>query len=269
VWQLIDSYIAVWVEQLRRVGARLPKHTSLAEVLCSSKAVVEALSMPPGHVEAWLAAVGKQLPAAAIGRLLLRMPNVVSSSPATALAAISWAVSELGVTDPAAFFIRAPSLLKSEVPTLQRHLDSLQQAFGWTAEQARQLVLKWPLLLAYSPGTVQAALGWLRQLFPDAAQLAGVIGRGPLLLTKSVQHLQSNADTLRQALGWQEGDGQLAAFVAARPADFGTVNLSDEDTQRRAVLQLGQECQQTVQPGPPGHEPGRVQRLCAGLAGQP
>ncbi|PRW50952.1 hypothetical protein C2E21_5331 [Chlorella sorokiniana] len=191
VWQLIDSYIAAHIEPLRQAGARLPKHTSLAEALCSSSEAATVLSMPPGHVEAWLAAISQQLPAAAIGRLLLGMPHV-------------------------------------EVRTLQRNLDSLQQTLGWTAEQARQLALKQARLMSVAPGTVQAAAAWLRQLFPDAEQLAAVVSRGPLLLASSVQHLQGNADTLRQALGWQDGDSQLAAFVAAYPQPFAVNDFSSE-----------------------------------------
>ncbi|PRW51094.1 mitochondrial transcription termination factor-like family-3 [Chlorella sorokiniana] len=117
-----------------------------------------------------------------------------------------------------------------------RNLDSLLQALGWPAEQARQLVLKQPVILAPSPDTVQASLAWLRQLFPDAEQLAGVIGRGSRLLGCSVQHLQGNANYLRHALGWQDGNSQLAAFVAARPADFATINLSGEGTPHKLRL---------------------------------
>ncbi|PRW50983.1 zinc finger ZZ-type and EF-hand domain-containing 1 [Chlorella sorokiniana] len=228
VWQLMDSYIAAHIEPLRQAGAMLPKHTSLAEVLCSSPNVVPALGMPPGHVEAWLAAVSERLTAATIGSLLVGMPNVVCGSPTTTVAAISWAVSVLGAQDPAAFFSAARGLLTYEVQTLQRNLDSLQQALNLTAEQARQLVLKQAMLLASRPDTVQAALTWLRQLFPDAAQLADVFDRGGRLLSCSVHRLQGNADTLRQALGWQDGDRQLAAFVAAYPQPFAANDLSSE-----------------------------------------
>ena len=226
VWQQMESYIAAWAEPLRRAGARLPTHTSLAEVLGSSEAAVGALGMPPGHVEAWLTAVSQRLPAVTIGRLLLTAPHVVCSSPATALAAINWAVDVLGVADLAAFFAAAPGLLTREVFSLQRNLDSLQQALGWTAQRAQQLVVKQPMLLGCSPATVLAALAWLWQLFPDAQQLVAVADRGPQLLFRTVQRLQGNADTLRAALGWQDGDGQLAAFVAAYPQPFATVNLS-------------------------------------------
>ncbi len=236
VWQLLDSHIAAYVEPLRQAGARLPKHTSLAGVLCGSESAALALVMPPGHVEAWLAAVGQQLPAAAIGRLLVSLPNVVTGSPATVAAAISWAVNVLGAADPAAFFAVSPNLLAYEVSTLQRNFDSLQQALGWTAEQARQLVLQQPRLLSSSTGTVQVALAWLRQLFPDAGQLAAVIDRGSRLLCCSEQHLQGNADTLRAALGWQDGDGPLAAFVAAYPQGFAIVNFGSEDTQHKLRL---------------------------------
>ncbi|PRW50766.1 transcription termination factor mitochondrial [Chlorella sorokiniana] len=237
VWQLMDSYVAAWAEQQQQAGdSKLRKHTSLAEALCGNATAAEALGMPPGHVEAWLAAVSERLPAAAIGGLLLGMPGVVCGGLDTAPAAISWAVNVLGVADPAAFFAAARGLLKLEVPTLQRNLDSLQQALSWPAEQARHLVLQRPVMLTSRPDTVQAALAWLRQLFPDAAQLAGMIGSSPYLLSCSVQHLQGNADYLRQALGWQDGDGQLAAFIAAYPQDFASVNLNHADTQHKLRL---------------------------------
>ena len=237
VWQQLEGYIAAWAEQERQAGdSKMRKNTSLAEVLCGNEVAAAALAVPPGHVEAWLAAVSQRLPKAAIGRLLLSMPNMVCSSPATALAAIRWAADVLGVADPAAFFVKAPKLLKSAVSTLQRNLDSLQQALGWTAHQVQQLVAKQPGLLSNSPATVQAALAWLRQLFPDAEQLVAVVDRGPQLLFRSVQHLQGNADYLRQALGWQDGDSQLVAYVAARPQDFATIDLSSEDTQHKLQL---------------------------------
>ena len=196
----------------------------------------DALVMPPGHVEAWLTAVSQRLPAVAIGRLLLAMPHVVSGSPRVALAAISWATDVLGVTDPAAFLVKPPSLLKYDQSALQRNLDSLQQALGWTAEQGRQLVVKQPRILDSSPDTVQAAAAWLRQLFPDAEQLPDVVDRSPMLLTRTVQRLQGNADTLRSALGWQDGDGQLGVFVAAYPQPFATIDLGDEKTQHKLRL---------------------------------
>ena len=161
---------------------------------------------------------------------------MVTSSPTTALAAISWATDVLGFTDPAAFLAKAPSLLKYDAVALQRNLDSLQQALGWTTEQARQLVVKQPALLTYSPATVQAAVAWVEQLFPVAEQLAAVVDRGPMLVSRSPQHLQGNADYLRQALGWQDGDGQLAAYVAARPQDFALVNLYSEALQHKLRL---------------------------------
>ncbi len=236
VWQLMDSHIAAYVEPLRQAGARLPKHTSLAGVLCGNKTAFLALVMPPGHAEAWLAAVSRQLPAAALGKLLLTLPNVANSSPATASAAISWAAEVLGVADPAAMFARMPGLLMREATTLQRNLDSLQQALGWTAEAARQLVRKQPSLLTAGPDSVQAAAAWLRKYIPDAEQLADVISRGPQLIGCSEQHLQANADYLRQALGWQDGDGQLAAFIAARPQAFAIVKFSNAETQHKLRL---------------------------------
>ncbi len=236
VWQVLDSHIAAYVEPLRQAGARLPKHTSLAGVLRSSSAAADALSMPPGHVEAWLAAVSEQMPAAAVGRLLLSLPNAVCGKPATAEAAISWAADVLGLAEPVDFFARVPALLKCEATTLQRNLASLQRGLGWTAEAARQLVLKQPVVLASSTDTVEAAAAWLRQRFPNAEQLANVIERGSRLLCCSEQHLRGNANHLRQALGWQDGDGQLAAFVAAHPQPFATVDLNDKQTQHKLRL---------------------------------
>ena len=127
-------------------------------------------------------------------------------------------------------------MLLREVSSLQRNLDSLQQALGWTAEQGRQLVVKQPRILDSSPDTVQAAAAWLQQLFPDAEQLVRVVDRGPHLLSASMQHLRGNADYLRQALGWQDGDGQLVAYVAARPQDFALANLYGEAFQHKLRL---------------------------------
>ena len=227
VWQQMEGYIVAWAEQQRQAGgSTLRKNTSLAEALCSSETAAQALGMPPGHVEAWLAAVNQRLPAAAISRLLLTRPDVVKSSPTTALAAISWAADVLGVADPAAFFVKAPQLLKYDESTLQHNLDSLQQALGWTAQQAQQLVVKQPVVLGSSSATAHAALAWLQQLFPNAEQLVAVVDRSPMLAARSAQHLQGNAEYLRRALGWQDGGSQLAAFVAAYPHPFATVNLS-------------------------------------------
>lgn len=192
--------------------------------------------MPPGQMESWLVAVSQQLPAAAIGRLLLCAPNVDSGSPTTAQRAMSLAVDVLGVSDPAAFCVDSPGMLYREVPALQRNLNSLQQTLGWTAEQARQLVLKQPALLIYSPGTVQASLAWLGQLFPDADQLAGVIDHGPRLLGASVQPLQSNANCLQQELGWQDGHGQLAALITAHPYEFVICTMRGERTEHKLQL---------------------------------
>ncbi len=236
-WQLMDSHIAAYVEQLRQAGDRkLRKRSSLAGVLCSSGKATEALGMPPRHVEAWLAAVSEQLGDAAVGRLVLSNPIVVTATHSTALAAVSWAADVLGVADPAAFFARAPDLLCRKVAALQHKVGSLQQVLGWTAEAVRQLVLKQPLILTSSTDTTEAAAAWLRRHITDAEQMADVIDRGSRLLGRSDQHLQANADYLRQALGWQDGDGQLAAFVAAHPSDFAAVSLSSEDTQHKLQL---------------------------------
>lgn len=136
-WKLLDSCIATYIEPLDAAGARLPKHTSLAGVPSGGLDAVQALQMPPGHVAAWLAAIGERLSDTAIGRLLLRHPSLVSGSPDTAVAAIDWAERALGPRDPAAFFAVVPSLLKYRVETLQLNLDSLQQTLAWTPEDAR------------------------------------------------------------------------------------------------------------------------------------
>ena len=230
-WQQIDSCIAACVQAAG--GSKRLTHTSLAEKLGSSPDYAESLGMPPGHVEAWLAAVSERLPAPAIGRLLLSSPDVVTASPATALAALGWAADEVEVADPAAFFAVANSLLTYDVVRLQRNLDSLQQALGLSAGQARQLAVKQPRLLSTGTDTVADAVAWLRQHFPAPEQLADVISRAPHLLFRSTEHLQGNADALQRALGWQDGDGQLAAFIAAYPQPFATVEFGSKETEAK------------------------------------
>lgn len=236
-WLLIDRYIAAYVEKLQQKGDnRLRRRTCLADVLRGSADAAQALGMPPGHVAAWLAAVGDQLPTDVIGRLLLGQPKVVNGRPGTALAALAWAASELGVSDQGDFFATATSLLTYEVVTLQRNLDSLQQALGWPTEQAQQLVLKQPLVLAASQATVHAAVAWLQQHFPDAEQLADIVSRGPQLLGSPTDRLQRNADALQRALGWRDGDGQLARFVAAYPSAFADVDFSSDDLAHKLLF---------------------------------
>ena len=48
--------------------------------------------------------------------------------------------------------------------------------------------------------------------------------------------LQGNAAYVRQQLGWQDGDGQLAVFVATYPQPFADVNLGSEETQHKLRL---------------------------------
>lgn len=234
-WQLIDGYIAAYIKQQELVS-RLIKHSCLADLLRSSPHAARALSMPPNHVPEWLIAVRQHLPTATIGRLLLSSPMVATGSPQTAVAAIAWATRRLGVTDLGAFFSAALSLLAYDAETLQRNLVSLRKGLGLTRPQVRQLVMKRPPLLQARPEKVQAAAAWLRQLFPAADQLAGVLDRGPHLLNCSVQHLQGNADTLQRALGWRHGDGQLADYVAAYPQAFAISDFSSEDTEAKLLL---------------------------------
>ncbi len=57
---------------------------------------------------------------------------------------------------------------------------------------------------------------------------------------------------MRQALGWQDGDGQLAAFVADHPCDFAIVNLSSQETQHKLRLLsevVGVSAQQCLRSG--------------------
>lgn len=82
-WQLMDSKIQACIKQLRVAGKRLPKNTSVAGVLrTNTVAAAVALAMPPGHVSAWLEAVGQRFTDAAMGRLLVSGPGVVRGSPA-------------------------------------------------------------------------------------------------------------------------------------------------------------------------------------------
>ena len=233
-WQLIDGCISVCVQQRQHAGARLPKHTSLAGVLCSWHDAARALGMPPGHVGGWLGAVGHHLPAADIGAMLARSPLVLTGRPATALAAIDWAAEVLRPASMARFLRGAPHLLTNNAATLQAKLDNLQQAAGFTAEQARQLVLKQPRLLQAQAETVQQAAAWLRQYFPVSQQLQAVVQRGPHLLTSSADSLQSNAAYLQQRLGWSKK--QVAAHIEAYPQPFGDVDLSSPEAQAKLLF---------------------------------
>ena len=104
-WQLIDEYICAFVERLVQAGKQLPKHTCLAEVLCSSPAAAQALRTPPGHVAAWLEAVQQRLPGADLGAMLVSLPSMVTGDPTTtSLATIGWVEESLRPNDLAAFF---------------------------------------------------------------------------------------------------------------------------------------------------------------------
>ena len=143
-WQLIDGLIRAYVERHAKAGGRLPKHTSLAKVLCSSRAAVQALYMRPGHVAAWLEEAQQQLPAADLGAMLVSFPSLVAADPATSVAAIGWVEEALRPEDLAAFFRAYSNFLKYNSDTLAANLANLQQAAGLTAEQARELALKQP-----------------------------------------------------------------------------------------------------------------------------
>ena len=90
---------------LLQAGKQLPKHTCLAEVLCSSPAAAQALRTPPGHVAAWLEAVQQRLPGADLGAMLVSLPSMVTGDPTTtSLATIGWVEESLRPNDLAAFF---------------------------------------------------------------------------------------------------------------------------------------------------------------------
>ena len=235
-WQLIDEYICAFVGRLVQAGKQLPKHTRLAEVMCSSPAAANALRTPPGHVAAWLEAVQQRLPAADLGAMLLSNPALVTVAPATSVAVINWVEAALRPRDLAAVFRKQRSLLRYNPDMLAAKLVNLQQAAGLTAEQARELALKQPQLLTAAPGTVQQSAAWLRQQFPDPVQLFGILNRGPLLLTKSVDCLQRNADYLQHELEWSAGNNQLAAFIEKYPEAYATVDFSSPYVQAKLLF---------------------------------
>lgn len=221
-WQQIDGYISAHYQRQQEAGKRLSKHASLGSVLRSRPAAGRALKVRPGHVQGWLAAVGQLLTPADIGALLSTSPEAICGRPGTAVAAIEWAANELGVTDPGSFFRIAPNLLTYDVATLQGKLENVQQAVGQSAELTRQLAGKYPLLLMRSAATVQQAAGWLRQLFPAAEQLRGVLLLAPALLVRTAPQLQRNADVLQQ-LGWSHE--RVLAYIEAYPQPFARVDL--------------------------------------------
>ncbi|KAL4447879.1 hypothetical protein ABPG75_005098 [Micractinium tetrahymenae] len=242
-WQLIDSYIEVHLRQQEQKqqqeeeeegvggGGKLRRHASLADALRGDASAALALVRPPGHVKAWLTAVTQHMSRADVGALLLAQPKVVTGSPETPLASISWAQRELGVTDVSAFFRRAPGLLMHTTTNLRQNLDGLLgslQAAGLTAEQVRQLVMKRPQLLDMESERVKSTVAWLQHFFFTPQQLCKALESGPHLLTRSSEQLQGQADRLQQQLGWDSR--RVAEFATAYPQPFATVDLSKPDT---------------------------------------
>ena len=231
-YELIDSTVAAYLHQRQQRPAGTLRHrtrASLADVLRSSVGTARCLIMPSGHVKAWLQEVRKQLSDAELGRLLLSQPSIVGGRPATAQAAVAWAVQVLGVTDLVPFLARNPPLLTYDVATLQASLDALQSIVP--AEEARQSVQAWPRLISTRISTMQAAAAWLEQRIADADQLHEVLLRCPPLLAADVGRLQRNACFLAGELGWQHGDGQLAAFVLRHPHPFALLDCEGAEVQ--------------------------------------
>ena len=237
-WQLIEPYIAVHVQRLRQAEKQLPKHASLAALVCGRGGAAMMLATPPGHVASWLAAVGKQLPDAAdVGRLVIGSPFILAANPQTTLAALRWCVEALSVQPAqlAAYAAKVAALLKRDTASLQANLAALQRTLG--AELTLQLAQKHPVLLGNSSVTVQQTLEWLqRQFGGDAARLQAVLERGSRLLSTSAEALQRRADYLQRQLGWQPGDCQLAAFIEKYPQPFATVSFDSPDKQVQLLL---------------------------------
>ncbi|KAL4447893.1 hypothetical protein ABPG75_005112 [Micractinium tetrahymenae] len=247
-WQLIDSCIEAHLQHLQQRqqrqqeeeeevgegcggGGKLRRRACLADTLRVDAAAAGALATPPGHVKAWLTAARQHMSEAQVGAILLANPETVSGSPATALAAISWAQRELGVAHAGAFFRRAPRLLTTTDEKLQDNLVSLLgslQAVGLTAEQALQLVLKQPKLLAVEPERVKSTAAWLLQFFCTPLLLWKALWNSPELLRRSAEQLHGQAGWLREQLGW--GSQRVAEFASAFPQPFAIVDLSKPGT---------------------------------------
>ena len=237
-WQLIEPYIAAHVRWRQQAGEQLPKHASLADVLQSRRDAARMLALAPGHVAAWLGAVSKQLTDAAyVGRLVLPQPLALTADMKTTLAVLRWFGEALGVppAELAAFAARSPGLLSLKAATLRDNLAALQSVLP--PEKARQLVQKQPSLLSHRSDTVQQALEWLqRQFGGDDARLQAVLERCPHLLKCSAGNLQRRANYVQRQLGWQPGDGQLAAFIKKYPDPFARIDFNSPD--KRALLLL-------------------------------
>ncbi len=178
VWLQLDSYFAAYVKERRQARKRLPEHLTLASMLCSNTNACQALVMPPGHVQRWLDTVGTRLSAAYLGAVLAKEPEIVTAAPDTAVAALDWAAEVLGPPELVARLVRgAPQLLQADAATLQRKLRTIAAAAGVTDAQAKQLVLKMPLVLTTSSdGTMREAARWLRHYFPPGTLVQSVGG---------------------------------------------------------------------------------------------
>ena len=241
-WQLLDSYIEAHVRQQQQESAgaeerqdgqiggasvKLRKRACLADALQGQTTAALALIMPPGHVAAWLAAVGQRLSKAEVGALVRACPEAVCGSPTTAVAAIDWAARELGAAHVGTFCRRAPSLLKQIAGQLEGKLEALQgslQAAGLAAEQARELVLKEPKLLLMKASRLAASAAWLQQFFRTLEQLWAALWGSPHLLFNSAEQLQGQFDWLQDQLGWDSQ--RVYEFACKYPQPFATVNLS-------------------------------------------
>ncbi|KAI7837219.1 hypothetical protein COHA_008945 [Chlorella ohadii] len=228
VWLQLDSYFAAYVKERRQVRKRLPEHLTLASMLCSNTNACQALVMPPGHVQRWLDTVGTRLSAADLGAVLAKEPEIVTAAPDTAVAALDWAAEVLGPPELVARLVRgAPQLLQADAATLQRKLRAIAAAAGVTDAQAKQLVLKMPLVLTTSSdGTMREAARWLRHYFPPDV-LWPLLLRGPMLLTATTTKLQRNADYLQAPpFGWD--DLRLAAYILRFPQGFSIGDFRSE-----------------------------------------
>ncbi|KAI7839855.1 hypothetical protein COHA_006418 [Chlorella ohadii] len=222
VWLQLNSYCAAYVEERRQARKRLPAHLTFGSMLLVNNPAHLALAMPPGHVQRWLDTVATRLSPADLGVVLAKQPEIVVSAPQTAVTALEWAAEVLGPPELVSRLVRgAPRLLQADTATLQRKLRTIAAAAGVTEAQAKQLVLKMPLVLTTSSdGTMREATTWLREYFPPDV-LWPLLLRGPMLLTATATKLQRNADYLQAPpFGWD--DVRLAAFIQRFPQGFST-----------------------------------------------
>ncbi len=168
VWLQLNSYCAAYVEERRQARKRLPAHLTFGSMLLVNNPAHLALAMPPGHVQRWLDTVATRLSPADLGVVLAKQPEIVVSAPQTAVTALEWAAEVLGPPELVSRLVRgAPRLLQADKATLQRKLRTIAAAAGVTEAQAKQLVLKMPLVLTTSSdGTMREATTWLREYFP-------------------------------------------------------------------------------------------------------